>query len=330
MSRVNCTICGNSNISAIYKDYPGYVKGYYFDIYTCSVCNTNFISSENIHLNIYETIYSYENLIGYDRYKFYADKVKKVNNPLKLLADFESTYYSVFKCLKKETPNSVLEVGCGLGYLTYALNKQGINTIGIDISSNAINFAKSNYGSGYFNLDITNFRNIINKKFDLIVATELIEHLREPVAFINECLGLLNENGKILLTTPNKDFSTQNAIWQTDLPPVHTVWLSSKSFQFIADKLGLDVAYVTFKDYYPISENRLIKYLRSRTEYVQSSILTTDGGINNERLNIKFSKPHIVLRNIFHNLPPVRSVCNFIYNQFYGVDKCLAVILSRN
>ncbi len=330
MSKVNCIICGNSNVSIIHKDYPGYVKGYYFDIYSCSICNTNFISLENLDLKIYETIYSKENIIGYNRYKIYAELVKKVDNPIKMLADLESTYYPIFKYLKEEIPNNVLEIGCGLGYLTYALNKQGIDTIGIDISSNAVNYAKSNYGNYYFNLDITNFKKINNRKFDLIIATELIEHLSEPVTFITECLDLLNKNGKILLTTPNKDYSKANAIWQTDLPPVHTVWLSSKSFQFIKDKLGLDLTFISFNDYYPISENRLIKFLRTRKEQPQFSILNDNGRINNERLNIKFSKTHIALRNIFHNLLPVRSLCNFFYNHFYGVDSCLAVILSRN
>lgn len=40
-------------------------------------------------------------------------------------------------------------------------------------------------------------------KFNLIVAIEVIEHLNNPVMFLKECNRILNQNGYLLVTTPN-------------------------------------------------------------------------------------------------------------------------------
>ena len=44
-----------------------------------------------------------------------------------------------------------MEVGCGLGYLTYALDKSQFNVTGIDISNKAIELAIKRFGNLYFN-----------------------------------------------------------------------------------------------------------------------------------------------------------------------------------
>jgi len=43
----------------------------------------------------------------------------------------------------------------------------------------------------------------INKKFDTIIAGEIIEHLENPMSFIQYCKSLLKQNGRLILTTPN-------------------------------------------------------------------------------------------------------------------------------
>lgn len=43
----------------------------------------------------------------------------------------------------------------------------------------------------------------INKKFDTVIAGEIIEHLNNPVNFIKYCYSLLTKNGRLILTTPN-------------------------------------------------------------------------------------------------------------------------------
>lgn len=325
-----CIICENSQISLVKKNYPGYVDGTFFDIYTCNICNTNFVQTESIDENIYDLIYSNTNVLGYDRYLKYAEQVKYVNNPLKYLASFEAPYYSVFKFLSNQERINILEIGCGYGYLTYALNKMGLNATGIDLSSKAIGFAKSNFGENYYNVDLSGFSKINKIKYDLIIATEVIEHQKNPKSFLSECCNLLDTHGKILITTPNKDFMPIDSIWFTDLPPVHTVWLSSMSFRIMAEKLNLNYKEISFHDYYPSSENLLVRFIRSRKEIIQSSLLLPDGKVDNSRHAIQFSKPHILSRKLLHDFSPVRNVFNFIHNSMIRKYYTLSIILGRN
>ena len=329
MHIINCIICGSPAISRIYKSYPGYIDGTYFDIYNCSNCNINFIETESFDDKIYELIYSNTNVLGYDRYRLYAEQVKKVNDPLKFLASSESNYYSVYKFLKDFKPLDTLEIGCGYGYLTYSLNKRGLNAIGIDLSNSAIEYAKTNFGENYYKMGISDYSRTASKKYDLIIATEVIEHLKSPLSFLNDCIKLLKPKGKILLTTPNKDFSRKNAIWQTDMPPVHTVWLNAESFNLMVSKLGLKLAFISFKNYFPRYENRLVRYLQNKKEVIQIPILCADGTSNNERINVRFSKSHIFIRKVLHNFTPVRVLSNFLYNLLSSKDKSLGIIISR-
>jgi 2-polyprenyl-3-methyl-5-hydroxy-6-metoxy-1,4-benzoquinol methylase len=43
----------------------------------------------------------------------------------------------------------------------------------------------------------------IKKKFDTILAGEIIEHLESPIKFVRYCKSLLKKNGRIIITTPN-------------------------------------------------------------------------------------------------------------------------------
>ena len=55
-----------------------------------------------------------------------------------------------------------------------------------------------------YKIDLNNnFSKLINKKFDIITAIEVIEHLENPRHFLRECNKLLNLSGKLLITTPN-------------------------------------------------------------------------------------------------------------------------------
>lgn len=330
MDKINCIICNNPDAFLIHKDYPGYVEGTFFDIFNCVNCNSNFIQTRGINEQIYDIIYSNKNVLGYDRYQKYAEQVKHVHDPLRLLASIESTYYSVYKYVMNIKSLEILEVGCGYGYLTYSLNKRGLETTGIDLSKTAIDYAKTYFGENYYNIEISKYSKSTDKKYDLVIATEVIEHVINPLSFILDCLTLLKPNGHILLTTPNKDYAKRNAIWQTDLPPVHTVWLSSKSFSFMVSKLGLKMKLIGFNDYYPSNENRLVRYLQSRREKIQIPILLSNGKPNDKSTNVDFSKVHILMRQLLHNFAPIRSLFNYLFNSISSKDKTLGVIISWN
>lgn len=102
---------------------------------------------------------------------------------------------------------SVLDIACGAGYGTYYLAKHGAKYIaGADISVNTIIYAKETYRKDNLDFMAFNAEQIakINKKFDVIVSLETIEHLKNYTKFIKGTTKVLKSEGILILSTPNK------------------------------------------------------------------------------------------------------------------------------
>ncbi|MBU1136276.1 MAG: class I SAM-dependent methyltransferase [Nanoarchaeota archaeon] len=326
---MKCTVCKSNGVKLICKSHPGYIEGTKFDIFQCNKCDTHFIPLKKIYEKIYEKIYSNKKMPSYRRYYKYSKEIKKQKNPLRFLSDTESSYFPVYNFLKDKSCLDILEIGCGYGYLTYALNFSGHKATGVDVSKNAIKSALKNFGDFYKNSDINSFKRKNSKKFDLIIATELIEHLHNPTKFIGDCLKLLKKNGKIIITTPNKDYMRKKSFWQTDLPPVHVFWLSHESFKKLSKKHNLKLEFFDFKNYFPNNWNNLINFFISRNEKIISPVL-----MKNEKINPKIIKNNSlliqkVLKFLLIDVILIRNLSNFIHNKFINEYPTLGVVLQR-
>ena len=312
----------------IYAQFPGYIEDSYFDIYKCNNCNTHFILTQEDLSEIYEKIYSVNSLPGYDRYFNYAQKIKDVEDPLKYLAYEEATYFPVYDYLKNKKKLKILEVGCGYGYLSYAIKKSGMDITGIDISGEAINYARSNFGNFYTQSNIENLDPAKNK-YDVIIATELIEHLIDPNEFLKKCRELLKDEGVILLTTPDKDYYPSNHIWNTDRPPVHITWLTHRAFYSLAQANSMKITYTSFKKYFPSYENRLIKFIRTRKDNPGVAKFTSEGNPLPQKNQEDFSPFHNFVSFILHKFFLIRFPSNLIYNLISGNEKTMGIILRN-
>ncbi|MBU1075143.1 class I SAM-dependent methyltransferase [Patescibacteria group bacterium] len=329
LKKIDCPICKSKNITEIYSEFPGYIEGTSYNIFSCNQCNIQFISKESTNKTIYNIIYSQKNAPGYDRYYRYAQTIKDQKNPLLFLANEEPSYYSIDHIFSsKKTKQKILEIGCGYGYLTYALNKIGHNAIGIDISNEAIQYAKSNFGDNYYLTSYDDFKT--NENFDFIIATEFIEHIVNPIEFIHICIRLLNKKGKIILTTPNKDYLPKKTVWFTEQPPVHTIWFTKNSIKFMADSSNLNCHFVDFSKYNSMKENKLITYFSSlsRRKNIPDPIISKEG---NNIYKKKTTKDFIVKKYIKKLLlfAPARFFMNILYNFINSEYYILGAILEK-
>ncbi|NOR57953.1 MAG: methyltransferase domain-containing protein [Sulfurimonas sp.] len=81
-----------------------------------------------------------------------------------------------------------------------------------------------------------------DKKYDLIVSTEVIEHLSNPMGTIKELLSHLNKDGYLLLMTyfhPSDDEKFLKWFYIKDV--THIGFFSIKTFEHLADELGLKI-----------------------------------------------------------------------------------------
>ena len=250
----SCGLC-KSEAQIIYKNYPGYQEPKTYDIYHCSNCNTGFpYPAEENFEKLYDLIYeNKERIKGYNRYFRYSKEIKFQRDPFKYLAFQESAYFGVWKTLHRvKNPGTfkVLEVGAGLGYLTYALKHAGFDVLGIDISEKVVEQAKLEFGELFKCLDIFEYAKITDQSYDYIVMTEVIEHVPEPAEFIRVLLSLLSEKGKLIVTTPNKGLYNVGTVWASDIPPVHLWWLSEESLKNISSITESKVEFLSFEDFY--------------------------------------------------------------------------------
>lgn len=94
----------------------------------------------------------------------------------------------------------ILDYGCGVGINLGMLSKFG-KVFYYDKSRIAINYVKKKYSNINFFVNVKNL-NKYKKKFDLIVATDVIEHIKNDKKEIVKISHLLNKNGYILITVP--------------------------------------------------------------------------------------------------------------------------------
>jgi SAM-dependent methyltransferase len=247
---------------------PGYWAGEKYTVYYCPGCQTRFADPMRVEPGIYEAIYkNATNIAGYDRYCKYAQLVKIVRRPIEYLASLEEPYSFLKQQIERIDPlknKEILEVGCGLGYTTFAFRKAGYNVVGMDISEEAVSNARMAYGDYYVAGDVTNPGKGWLEKFDVIFLSEVIEHIPDPVEFFRSCLTLLRPGGVILSTTPDASQSPAGVCWGTDLPPVHLWWFSPKSLIEIGAQIGVEA------EVFPMSDCQFVD-LSGQGSYPQST-----------------------------------------------------------
>lgn len=106
----------------------------------------------------------------------------------------------------------VLDIACGTGYGAYEISKVAEYVIGLDASCNAIAFAKEHYieaNLSYIHGDCAK-KFFEKQKFDVILSFETLEHLNscQRNDFLTLLRSYLKDNGKLILSTPNKNFTS--------------------------------------------------------------------------------------------------------------------------
>lgn len=145
-----------------------------------------------------EIYLNYSSMFGKNE-KLRIDEIKKREPYLR---------YLIKKYFYKDINSPVLDIACGYGALSLIANKYGYeNIIGIDISIEEIEIGKKIGVKNLIQGDAFDYLYRSDKKFDLIVCQDFIEHLKSDQ--ITKLLKLISSNlsndGHILIHTINGD-----------------------------------------------------------------------------------------------------------------------------
>tara|TARA_B100000963_G_scaffold6711_1_gene5235 strand:- start:981 stop:1703 length:723 start_codon:yes stop_codon:yes gene_type:complete len=134
-------------------------------------------------------------------------------NPIRIRYIKENIINS-FKLRSKKKPLekiNILDIGCGGGLLSEPMTRLGANVTGIDASSKNINIAKLHAKKNKLKINYlcsSPEKLKIQKKFDVILNMEIVEHVEDINFFINSCSKLLKKNGLMFVATLNKTFKS--------------------------------------------------------------------------------------------------------------------------
>lgn len=130
---------------------------------------------------------------------------------MQALAEIEHMhrYYSIGEVLENKI---VLDAACGTGYGTNIIAKKAKKAYGIDISDEAIQYAKENYCAEnlYFQQGSVAMLEFPDHFFDVVISFETIEHVDEEMQnqFLSEIYRVLKEDGILIMSTPDKKIYT--------------------------------------------------------------------------------------------------------------------------
>jgi 2-polyprenyl-6-hydroxyphenyl methylase / 3-demethylubiquinone-9 3-methyltransferase len=102
---------------------------------------------------------------------------------------------------------NILDIGCGGGLLSEPMKRLGANVTGIDASIKNIKIAKLHAKKNKLNIDYlcsSPEQLKTDKKFDVILNMEIIEHVEDVQFFLKSCSKLLKRNGLMFVATINK------------------------------------------------------------------------------------------------------------------------------
>jgi SAM-dependent methyltransferase len=104
-------------------------------------------------------------------------------------------------------PLRILDVGCGTGLNAERLAAKGHTITGIDLSPVAIEkFTQKGFKGMVCDIERDAGVPLASASFDLVFASEVIEHVSDTGTFLAEVSRLLRPGGTLILSTPNSAF----------------------------------------------------------------------------------------------------------------------------
>lgn len=121
---------------------------------------------------------------------------------------------------------NVIDVGCGAGIISEPLARLGANVVGIDASEENIKVAiwrrdrqpelrgRIEYLCG----SLSDVKQKYSNKFDAVIASEVLEHVTDRVAFVEQCVTVAKSgSGSLFFTTLNQTIASKVlGIWAAE------------------------------------------------------------------------------------------------------------------
>jgi SAM-dependent methyltransferase len=221
-----CALCQSCNYLVSYGNFHPY------RVVRCCSCGFFYLSPrlmQNSMIKLYrDEAYFHGELIGYQNYSRQEQTLR-------------ATFRRFMMTLEKRglTGGTLLEVGCGYGFLLEEADRFFSARVGTELSPRAVEQARVRvehiYEGGIEQIPI-------DRKFDCIIATHVIEHIYQPLIFLSRLTKQLKHGGKIIIATPNMGSIWRHLMhhrWPSFKVPEHISFFDKRTLEMLMRKAGL-------------------------------------------------------------------------------------------
>jgi SAM-dependent methyltransferase len=216
------------------------------DIFRCCSCGLQFIHPTYDEMDL-------QDLYGTHRYELFLNTTSDMGDPetsetisfvkrLKsgLIAKGISLWREEFLRRHGRNPR-FLDIGCGRGGNLWAFHDLGFDVMGIDMSRENVRFVKDRLKFEAVHTSLNEFTAQVH--FDCILASHVIEHFACPHTFMDDAIGLLSDEGLLILYTPLTDDWGNEEHRYRDI--YHTLFFDHFSLALLAAMHGMVCRYMS-------------------------------------------------------------------------------------
>lgn len=211
---------------------------------------------------------------------------------------------------------SILEIGCYDGYFLDLLRKnfRAKESVGIEILRLRNRFPKLSIINDYFPTN-----KIAEKKFDLVVLMNVLEHVFSPRDFMLAIKQNLKENGKMLIEIPNEELAFK--FGALSYQHQHISYFTPTTINIFLSSLGFKIDAIYTKD-----NDRILLLCSKRTITSAIPVVVDKSSIGyshrQRELIKKFKK--IIKSDLFVGL---YGACNFTHNILQDVGVASNILI---
>jgi len=238
----SCPFCGSER-----RAFPFHLHGPY-TVACCAECGLHYLYPRLIESAMQE---AYRESSYYEGGAYgYADTSYTAQ---------EFALRATFKCLLSNlakrglTGGDLLEIGCGYGYLLDEARLFFERRVGTDFSPGGAQIARAT-GAEVFVGGIEQVPS--EAKFDCVIGTQLIEHVYEPLSFVERLVGHTKPGGHIILATPDIGGILRKLMggrWPSFKVPEHVLYFDYGTLSSLMFRAGLsDVRRLPYPHAFPV------------------------------------------------------------------------------
>ncbi|MDR0532466.1 MAG: class I SAM-dependent methyltransferase [Verrucomicrobiales bacterium] len=238
LEKINCAICDTDHVSVVFNKQASSGKDY--TIVQCRQCGLVYVNprlSQEAVLDTYRDPSYFQR--GNNQFTGYSDYAS--DRHLHVLF-----FQEQLAKLENHVPKGkILDIGCAFGYLLEEARERGWETQGIELSGQAIAYARNELNLNIHNVPLREVK-FADGTFNAVVMNDVIEHYGQPKAEAREVHRVLAAGGAFMLHTPN--FASwwrflMRRQWVHMKPEEHLYYFSPRTITKLLEDCGFQVVY---------------------------------------------------------------------------------------